>query len=105
MLLLVTLPDEDYKRIVKAPRAVTPNEAFNQRIELLNMIKKARPVKNKIFYRCDHQIEKCKNSITCGGEDCNLTEDITHAVNFNRQEDYNGTVYFVEKANNNQSEV
>lgn len=58
-----------------------------------------------IFYRCDHKIEKCKNSITCGGEDCNLTGDITHAVNFKRQEDYDGTVYFVEKANNDQSEV
>ena len=44
MLLLVNLPDEEYKRIVKAPRAVTPNEAFNQRIALLNVIKKAKPV-------------------------------------------------------------
>lgn len=70
MLLLVNLPDEEYKRIVKAPRAVTPNEAFNQRIKLLNVIKKAKPVNDDFanFEKLSAEHSKqCKlNCYYCG---------------------------------------
>ena len=67
MLLLVTLPDEEYKRIVKAPRAVTPNEAFNQRIALLNVIKKAKPI-NKDYEKCLSCSHCCHVSENSNGE-------------------------------------
>lgn len=86
-------------------RNKTAVDVYNSIVTTVKSFQPFKTIKPVIFYRCDHQVEKCKHSITCGGEDCNLTGDITHAVNFNRQEDYNGTVYFVEKANNNQSEV
>ena len=78
MLLLVNLPDEEYKRIVKAPRAVTPNEAFNQRIALLNVIKKAKPINKDAekCFNCNHccYISQNKNgeiAIMCDlGADC-----------------------------------
>lgn len=58
--------------------------------------------KTVIFYSCDHQNKKCKNSGACGGA-CNLTEDITHAKNFNKF-DYGDHVFYIEKVKNN-SEV
>ena len=86
-------------------RNKTAVDVYNSIVTTVKSFQPFKTIKPVIFYRCDHKIEKCKNSITCGGEDCNLTEDITHAVNFKRQKDYDGTVYFVEKANNDQSEA
>ena len=91
--------------IFKRIKGATACFVFDKVIDIIKGALNFKLSKTVIFYRCDHQVEKCKNSITCGGEDCNLTGDITHAVNFKRQEDYDGTVYFVEKANNDQSEV
>ena len=38
-----------YKRIIKAPRAVTPNEAFNDRVLLIQTFKKEIPVNGSDF--------------------------------------------------------
>lgn len=91
--------------IFKRIKGATACFIFDKVIDIIKGALKFKLSKTVIFYRCDHQVEKCKHSITCGGEDCNLTGDITHAVNFRRQESHDGTVYFVEKANNDQSEV
>lgn len=91
--------------IFKRIKGATACFIFDKVIDIIKGALNFKLSKTVIFYRCDHQVEKCKNSITCGGEDCNLTGDITHAVNFKRQESHDGTVYFVEKANNDQSEV
>ena len=91
--------------IFKRIKGATACFIFDKVIDIIKGALNFKLSKTVIFYRCDHQVEKCKHSITCGGEDCNLTGDITHAVNFKRQESHDGTVYFVEKANNDQSEA
>lgn len=91
--------------IFKRIKGATACFIFDQVIDIIKGALNFKLSKTVIFYRCDHQVEKCRSSPTCGGEDCNLTGDITHAVNFKRHEYNDGTVYFVEKANNDQSEV
>ena len=50
MYLLLKMDDEPlYKRIIKAPRAVTPNEAFNDRVLLIQTFKKGIPVNGSDF--------------------------------------------------------
>ena len=91
--------------IFKRIKGATACFIFDKVIDIIKGALNFKLSKTVIFYRCDHQVEKCRYSPTCGGEDCNLTGDIKHAVNFKRQESHDGTVYFVEKANNDQSEA
>ena len=50
MYLLLKMDDEPlYERIIKAPRAVTPNEAFNDRVLLIQTFKKGIPVNGSDF--------------------------------------------------------
>ena len=44
MKLIVEIPDEQYNRIVKAPRCVDFNEAVEDRTVLIKAIRKATPL-------------------------------------------------------------
>ena len=85
MLVLIDMPDADYKRLTKAPRAAGFEEACSDRTLIVTAVKKGIAVKpGDVIFTSDLEGKYCDMNFTDGGKiefiTRNTIDNIRHAA-------------------------